>query len=165
MTVTTFGESNDFPSFYTQKSGFKSTYYCNSYDKAASLIKANRQLELQSGMVFAVPIPEQEEYPYPEQLEKVIQEAVKEADTLNIKGKDITPFLLGKVKALTQGKSLQSSIRNSFRHCPSQEQCSSRESNRLVFGWKSCRVFIPKRKGDSKRKASHCGRHCFGPFS
>jgi pseudouridine-5'-phosphate glycosidase len=40
----------------------------------------------------------------------VIEVALKEATEQNITGKDVTPFLLGKVKELTGGKSLESNI-------------------------------------------------------
>ena len=36
--------------------------------------------------------------------------ALKEAEENGIKGKDVTPFLLGKVKELTEGKSLEANI-------------------------------------------------------
>ncbi|KEX81121.1 pseudouridine-5'-phosphate glycosidase, partial [Listeria monocytogenes] len=39
-----------------------------------------------------------------------IQTALKEAEENHIHGKDVTPFLLGKVKELTDGKSLEANI-------------------------------------------------------
>jgi pseudouridine-5'-phosphate glycosidase len=47
-------------------------------------------------------------------LEKEIAEAIvkgiEEAKGKNIKGKDVTPFILNQVSKITDGKSLQSSI-------------------------------------------------------
>jgi pseudouridine-5'-phosphate glycosidase len=40
----------------------------------------------------------------------IIDQAIKEAEENNIIGKDSTPFLLGKVKDLTEGKSLDVNI-------------------------------------------------------
>jgi pseudouridine-5'-phosphate glycosidase len=41
---------------------------------------------------------------------RVIEDAVKEAEVLGIKGKDTTPFLLAKIKEITGGESLESNI-------------------------------------------------------
>ncbi len=43
-------------------------------------------------------------------IEESIQKALKEADSLNITGKDVTPFLLKRVSEITEGKSLSSSM-------------------------------------------------------
>ena len=40
----------------------------------------------------------------------IIDQAIKEAEENNIIGKDTTPFLLGKIKELTDGKSLDVNI-------------------------------------------------------
>jgi pseudouridine-5'-phosphate glycosidase len=40
----------------------------------------------------------------------IIETALKEADERKIAGKDVTPFMLGKVKELTGGKSLEANI-------------------------------------------------------
>jgi pseudouridine-5'-phosphate glycosidase len=109
VTTITYGESNDFPSFYTRRSGHKSMAAVNSPQGCADIIQANRDLGLQSGMVIAVPIPKEHEYPDPEGLEQTIEQALEESKVLGVKGKDTTPFLLDKVKKLTQGHSLKAS--------------------------------------------------------
>lgn len=56
-----------------------------------------------------MPIPD--EYALdPKIINRVIEKALKEARENNIQGKDITPFLLAKIAAITEGKSLKSSI-------------------------------------------------------
>ena len=40
----------------------------------------------------------------------MIEEAVKAAEKEGIKGKELTPYLLNKIKELTGGKSLQANI-------------------------------------------------------
>ena len=39
-----------------------------------------------------------------------IETALREAEAQGIRGKEITPFLLARVKALTEGRSLESNI-------------------------------------------------------
>ena len=46
----------------------------------------------------------------PTYINQVIQDAVEEANRLGIHGKAITPFLLGRIKDITGGKSLESNI-------------------------------------------------------
>lgn len=62
-------------------------------------------------MLFGVPIPDEHSLE-PELIEEVIQAALTsiERKEKNIMGKEVTPFLLEKVKTLTSGKSLDASI-------------------------------------------------------
>ncbi|CAO3617242.1 unnamed protein product [Cunninghamella blakesleeana] len=57
VTVATIGENNRFPAFYTPDSGFNSPSHIKDIPTAARIILANHDLDLQSGIVFAVPIP------------------------------------------------------------------------------------------------------------
>ena len=41
----------------------------------------------------------------------MINEAIREAEEQGVKGKDITPFLLSRVKDLTEGRSLEANIK------------------------------------------------------
>ncbi|KAL2912230.1 hypothetical protein HK105_208298 [Polyrhizophydium stewartii] len=110
VTVVSYGDSDEFPSFYTRQSGFKSMANLATPEECATLIYANASLGLGSGMVIAVPIPEKDAFPHPQKVEQVIQDAVLEGERLGIRGKDITPFILDKVKSLTAGSSLAANI-------------------------------------------------------
>lgn len=99
----------DLPLFYTRDSKYKLEAQVNSPEEAAKLIKASDALGLHQGMIFANPIPE--EYSLDGAvMEKVIEEAVKDAEQEGIKGKALTPYLLAKIVALTGGKSLEANI-------------------------------------------------------
>ncbi|VEN46688.1 unnamed protein product [Callosobruchus maculatus] len=106
--VATFGDNNEFPAFYSRKSGTKSPYFVDSAEKAAQIIKSAMDMSLKSGMLFAVPIPEEHALPY-EMMDKVIEQALKSMDPL-MEGKQVTPYLLSQVAKLTGGKSLESNI-------------------------------------------------------
>lgn len=108
VSVVTVGNTDNFPAFYTADSGFKSTLSLD-IPQSARLIKANLDLGLGSGMVFAVPIPAEYSYSDPKELERIIKHSVDECKRLGIRGKDITPFLLDQVKTLTGGDSLKAS--------------------------------------------------------
>ncbi|MEF9991531.1 MAG: pseudouridine-5'-phosphate glycosidase [Peptostreptococcaceae bacterium] len=101
--------TEEFPAFYTRKSGFGVDYKVNSSMEVATALKAKWDLELKGGMVIGNPIPEKFEMDY-DTITNAIQTALKEAEQNNIIGKKVTPFLLDKVKTITAGKSLDANI-------------------------------------------------------
>ncbi|GCD13088.1 pseudouridine-5'-phosphate glycosidase [Clostridium tagluense] len=108
VPVVGFG-TNELPAFYTRKSGFLVDYRVDSADMVATALKAKWDLGLNGGMVIANPIPEQYEMDY-DAITNAITSALKELKEKGIKGKESTPFLLGKVKEITGGASLDSNI-------------------------------------------------------
>lgn len=108
VPVVGFG-TEDFPAFYTRKSGFGVDYKVDSSMEVASALKAKWDLDLKGGMVIGNPIPENFEMDY-DTINNAIKTALKEADENNITGKKVTPFLLDKVKTITAGKSLEANI-------------------------------------------------------
>ncbi|MFC4558239.1 pseudouridine-5'-phosphate glycosidase [Virgibacillus kekensis] len=97
------------PAFYTRTSRFPVNFRVDDEETAASVLKAKWDLNLSGGAVIANPIPE-ESAMAEEDITAVIEKALKEAEERNISGKEVTPFLLGKVKELTDGKSLTANI-------------------------------------------------------
>ena len=102
-------KTDELPAFYTQKSGFKVNYKMDNAQDIAKLLKTKWHLNLKGGVVIANPVPKDKELDF-DLMHKVIQEALIEEKKLGIKGKESTPFLLGKVKELTKGLSLNSNI-------------------------------------------------------
>ena len=104
------------PDFYTRKSPYKLIYHAKSPEEIATIIKTQEELELNSGMIVANPIPE--EYSLDENvMNEAINEAIKKMEAENIKGKDATPFLLKTVKDLTKGDSLKANIKLVYNNC------------------------------------------------
>jgi pseudouridine-5'-phosphate glycosidase len=66
-------------------------------------------LGLAGGIVVANPIPPEDEIPAAE-IAGVIDRALAEADAQGIRGKDVTPYLLGRIVELTDGASLTANI-------------------------------------------------------
>ena len=98
------------PAFFTRTSDIKLNTTADSTEEIASIIKAKHDLELAGGTVIANPILESDELPK-EYIDKIVLEAVKEAEENGIGGKDSTPFLLGKIVEKTEGKSLDANIK------------------------------------------------------
>jgi pseudouridylate synthase len=102
-------QTNELPAFYTRKSGFDVNYRVDSVKELAAIIKTKSNIALKGGMVVANPIPAEYQMDH-NTIETAIYEALSEADAKGIKGKDCTPFLLGKVKDVTGGASLDANI-------------------------------------------------------
>lgn len=97
------------PSFYSSTSPFKLNIKLDTAEEIADLIYTQEKLNLNSATLVVNPIPIEFEIPYI-QMDEVVNQAVDEAFNKNIKGKDITPFLLDKIKELTKGKSLATNV-------------------------------------------------------
>ena len=99
-----------FPAFYSRSSGIPAELREDDPKVIADMIKAKDELGLGGGMLVACPVPEDDEIPF-EKMDGVIKEALRECEEQGIKGKRITPFLLSKVKDLTEGASLEANIK------------------------------------------------------
>ena len=72
-----------------------------------SMLRTKWDLQLQGGIVISNPIPE-EFAMCQDQINESIDDAVEKADQLDIRGKDLTPFLLSEIEKFTSGQSLRS---------------------------------------------------------
>lgn len=111
MGVPVIGyRTDEFPAFYTRQSGYKVNYRLDSPEEIAEAMKVKRELGLNGGMIIANPVPEEFSMD-----KKIIDEAIEasliKADENNIKGKDVTPFLLSEINNITGGTSLESNIK------------------------------------------------------
>lgn len=109
VCVATFGSSRDFPAFFAPRSGFVSPYNVKDEREAAALIASALALGLGSGVLIAVPIPE-EQAAVGQEIEEAIQRALTESREKGITGREVTPFVLKRVSELTQGKSLEANM-------------------------------------------------------
>ncbi|XP_037245136.1 pseudouridine-metabolizing bifunctional protein C1861.05-like isoform X2 [Falco rusticolus] len=109
VCVAAFGESREFPAFFSRQSGFHAPYHVRDEEEAAELIASALGLGLSSGVLIAVPCP-QERAASGQVIEEAIQQALGEARSKGITGKELTPFMLQKLNELTDGKSLDSNL-------------------------------------------------------
>ncbi len=101
--------TDELPAFFTRESGIKVGYRMDTPREIAESMKAKEDMGLEGGMLVTNPIPE--EYSMDAKvIGEAIDKAVKEAEDLGVKGKDITPFLLDKIQKITGGDSLASNI-------------------------------------------------------
>ena len=109
VPVITYG-TDVFPAFYSRESGFTSECRIDDTAKIADLIRTKEQLGLRGGILIACPVPAEDELPC-DKMDVVIKQALEECEEKGIKGKRITPFLLSRVKDLTEGSSLEANIK------------------------------------------------------
>lgn len=98
-----------FPAFFTRESGFKADFQLDTPLEQAAFIHTKWQLGLRGGVVVANPVPEAFAMPKDE-IDRITEQALQEASQRSITGKAVTPFLLARIKELTQGRSLATNI-------------------------------------------------------
>lgn len=101
---------DEIPAFYSRKSGVAAVCRLDSPEEIGALVSMKDQLGLKGGVLVTCPIPEKDEIPADE-INAVLDKAIEEAEENGIKGKESTPFLLSKVKDLTEGRSLEANIK------------------------------------------------------
>ena len=116
MGVPVLGNNtSDFPAFYCRKSGFGVDYAAKDEAEIASIIKMKWDLGLEGGVLIGNPIPEEYALDY-DYMEGVINTALAEADEKGVRGKDITPFLLARIKEITKGVSFASNVQLAYNN-------------------------------------------------
>jgi pseudouridine-5'-phosphate glycosidase len=97
-----------FPAFYVRDGGHPVAARCDHPAELAAVLAMHWALGL-GGAVVANPIPAGDELPANE-IERAIVQALAEAHSQGVTGKDITPFLLQRLEAITEGGSLKANI-------------------------------------------------------
>ena len=102
-------QTDEFPAFYTRSSGFGVDYRLDCPAEIAKVLTVKWLAGLAGGVVIANPIPAAHE-PLAAHIQAATDAALAEAVQLGISGKEVSPFLLGKIKELTGGESLRANI-------------------------------------------------------
>lgn len=108
--VATFADGRpgkvDFPAFWARDSGTASPVTIHDEREAAAMILAQERLAIESGLLFANPIPE--EYAIPkDSMEAIIGVAVREASEKGFTGSTNTPYVLKRIRELTREGSVR----------------------------------------------------------
>jgi pseudouridine-5'-phosphate glycosidase len=98
-----------FPAFFTRESGYMADFQIDSPEDQAAFIRTKWQLGLAGGVVVSNPVPGDAAMA-PAEIDAIITQALSEAQQQNVTGKKVTPFLLGRIKELTGGRSLATNI-------------------------------------------------------
>ncbi len=101
--------TDEFPAFYSRESGCGVAMRCDTAAEVAAVMHAKWSMGLNGGIVVANPIPEADEIPASEII-PAIKAALNQAREKNIRGKEVTPFLLAEIARITEGRSLKANI-------------------------------------------------------
>jgi pseudouridylate synthase len=108
LSVPVIGHAtDDFPAFYSRKSGLKVSARADSPSDIAAILAAHWRLPGAGGVLIANPIPAADEIPAAE-IDAHIAQAL--ADAQHVLGKDVTPFLLARIRDLTGGRSQRANV-------------------------------------------------------
>jgi pseudouridine-5'-phosphate glycosidase len=102
-------QTDEFPAFYSRSSGYPTSARADSPEEVARIAHAHWEIGLKSAVLVVVPPPENAAISN-ERVEQAIQQALQEARRKDIRGQEVTPFLLDKVSELTKGDSLRANL-------------------------------------------------------
>ena len=97
--------SEQFPGFYLTDSGFTLDWYLSDPSDIAAVMNARRKLNVSTGLIVANPLPNDQQLD-PDLHDRVLTEGLALAQSRNITGKAVTPFLLDFFHRTTHGQSL-----------------------------------------------------------
>jgi pseudouridine-5'-phosphate glycosidase len=106
-----------FPSFWLRESAYTLDWSVDTAEQVADVMAAHDALGHTQGIVVANPIPADQAWNR-EEHDLVLATAVAEAEAQGIRGKAVTPFLLGRIVELSEGRSLEVNLdlaRNNVR--------------------------------------------------
>ena len=98
-------QTTRFPAFWLRESPYSIDWRVDSATEVASIMASRDALGLRSGIVVANPVPAAQQWD-PIEHDRILAEALADADKQAVTGHDVTPFLLQKVFEKSEGRSL-----------------------------------------------------------
>lgn len=102
-------QTDEFPSFFSRGSGHRVPMRLDTPEQLATMMRAKWALGLNGGISVANPVPAADEIPADE-MDAVIAQALADCAARGVTGKDITPYLLGRIVEITSGESLRTNV-------------------------------------------------------
>ncbi|KIX06008.1 uncharacterized protein Z518_03982 [Rhinocladiella mackenziei CBS 650.93] len=96
----------DFPAFFSRESGVKSPKIILDEADAAAIIYAQSKFPIHSGLLLANPVPEDSAMEKDE-IDSIMAEAVAEAEERGVGGSANTPYILKRIRELSNGASVK----------------------------------------------------------
>lgn len=100
---------DELPAFWSRRSGIAAPLRLDTPEAIAGLWRVRKDISQNGGVLITNPVPEADEIAR-EEMEGLIARAIDVAASESISGKDVTPFLLGKIVEISNGRSLQTNI-------------------------------------------------------
>jgi pseudouridine-5'-phosphate glycosidase len=116
IPVVGFG-TREFPAFWLRESGYQLDWAVEDAAQVAAIMRTRDALGARQGIVVANPIPLDQQWE-PAEHDRVLAEAFAAAEAAGVRGKAVTPFLLGYIVDASAGRSLEVNLdlaRNNVR--------------------------------------------------
>lgn len=116
IPVVGFG-TREFPAFWLRESGFQLDWAVESAAEVAAIMRARDAQGARQGLVVANPVPLAQQWD-PTEHDRVLADAFAAAEAAGVRGKAVTPFLLGYIVDASGGRSLEVNLdlaRNNVR--------------------------------------------------
>ena len=97
--------TDELPGFYSRGSGIMAPLSVPDVEAVAVLVRSHADLGLGSGVLVCVPVPEADALP-DGVTRDTVEQAVREAEHTGVSGPALTPWLLARIAALTDGASI-----------------------------------------------------------
>lgn len=109
-SVTVVGyECDEMPAFYSRTLGLPVDARCDSPGEVVEIFQAQRELRMESALLVTVPVPTEAEVDS-DLLQRVLDDALVEAEREKKTGRDLTPFLLTRMAEQSKGATLRANI-------------------------------------------------------
>ena len=108
ITVVGYG-CDEMPAFYSRRSGLPVDVRCDSPAAVRRLFNTQRELGVAGALLVTVPVPAAAEIPE-EVLKRILDQSLRDAEESHTTGRDLTPFLLARMAALSEGATLRANI-------------------------------------------------------
>jgi pseudouridine-5'-phosphate glycosidase len=102
-------QTDELPAFYSRSSGLKLDLRADAPEQVAAIAARHWQLGFSTAVLVVAPVPAEDEVPA-EEIRQGIDEALNAAAAAGVSGKAVTPFLLSRIAARTEGRALRANI-------------------------------------------------------
>jgi pseudouridine-5'-phosphate glycosidase len=110
LGVPVFGlQTNEFPAFYRRSSGLPVDSRMDTIEELASATRTHFALGLGTAVLIANPIPASDELPI-ETYERALETALADAERQKVRGRSVTPFVLERLRALSEGECFRAKL-------------------------------------------------------
>jgi pseudouridine-5'-phosphate glycosidase len=109
--------TREFPAFWLRESGYQLDWAVDGAAEVAAIMRARDELGQPQGLIVANPVPLGQQWD-PAEHDRVLATAWAAAETAGVRGKAVTPFLLGYIVDASGGRSLEVNLdlaRNNVR--------------------------------------------------
>lgn len=139
LNVTVIGyRTGEFPGFYLHSSGHRLDWRVDSPDEVVAVMRAEAALGLRSAIVVANPVGRDAQLD-PGLHDRVLAEALAEADRAHVTGQALTPFLLERMVRGTEGAALSANLAAVRGNCAVAAE--------VACAWSKCLVQEERREG------------------